>query len=66
MPSNVSYYEIDFAEVMQYKSNTLGSYPILCNYFPISADLSLDWTQLLVANGFDSICLTHINIKILL
>lgn len=33
MPSNVSYFEIDFPEVMQYKLNTLVSHPIKCNMF---------------------------------
>jgi O-methyltransferase involved in polyketide biosynthesis len=55
MPSNVTYYEIDFPEVMQYKLSTLASATIVSNYRPISADLRDDsWYQTLVEFGFDS------------
>jgi methyltransferase (TIGR00027 family) len=55
LPSHVTYYELDFPEVMEYKSSKLADVPVLCKYKPISIDLRDEsWTQKLTQSGFDS------------
>ena len=55
MPSNVTYYELDFPEIMNYKISKLPPSQAKCNYKPISIDLrDSSWPQKLLENGFDS------------
>ncbi len=54
LPADVTYYELDFPEVIQWKLETLKDQPYTCNYKPIGADLRRDdWDDQLKANGFD-------------
>ena len=59
LPSQVTYYELDFPEVINYKQAKLSNEQVLCNYKAIPVDLrEATWTQKLVENGFDSIYFT--------
>ena len=50
----VTYYELDFEEVFQWKNNVLAEERPRCKRECIAGDLSIvDWTQLLLEKGFD-------------
>ena len=55
LPSQVTYYELDFPEVINFKQSRLCNEQVLCNYKPIAVDLrEASWTQKLIDSGFDS------------
>jgi len=53
-PDNVTYFEMDFPEILEWKQSILKNEKPLCKYKSVSVDLrSPDWSYKLIDAGFD-------------